>query len=307
MAQSGSGLATVEEVRRELSGKPLLGTSKGRAWKDIAVDEFGSYTASDMVVGPRDHHILSINLTDTAHVRQQRCGRLFESPGRTGEASIIPSGFGSRWDGVLPAHVSLRFSPAVLTEVTFEARRGRYPQAEINNGFRLRDPFIAHISAIFSLELARAPHPAQEVLIDSLTTALLMHLLRSYTTATGVEERPAMDVGPASLRRALAYIEDQPNIRISLNELAGAAGVSRYHFSRLFKRHIGMSPAQYVECSRIARAKAMIRLGQLSLADVAQAVGFADQSHFTRRFRHHEGCTPAAYARDHARRLPPRH
>ena len=121
---TSASLATVDDVRRELAEKPLLGTSRGREWSGIAVDEFGSYQADRMVVGPRDHHILSINLEGTSFVRQERCGRIFESPGRTGEASLMPSGFQMRWDGLLPAHISLRFLPEALAETMFELRNG---------------------------------------------------------------------------------------------------------------------------------------------------------------------------------------
>jgi AraC family transcriptional regulator len=170
-------------------------------------------------------------------------------------------------------------------------------------GFRLQDPFIAAAATIFSLELGRAAHPAQEVVIESMTTALLAHLLRSYTNAAALsEELTGIDAAPAAVRRAISFVEDQPNLRVSLADMAGAAGLSRFHFSRLFRKHIGMSPSVYVEMSRIRRARAMIESGQLPLADIAYAVGFADQSHFTRRFRHYEGYTPAAYARDKARR-----
>ncbi|WP_010188022.1 helix-turn-helix domain-containing protein [Sphingomonas sp. PAMC 26605] len=162
------------------------------------------------------------------------------------------------------------------------------------------------MAAIFSLEIGRAPHPAQDVLVESLVTALMLHLLRGYAGTPWRDEYPLKSVPPAALRRAIAYIEDQPSARVSLGDLAAAAGLSRFHFSRLFRKYIGMTPALYVERSRIDRAKAMIRVGQLPLADIAYAVGFADQSHFARRFRHHEGCTPSDYMREHAWHRHPR-
>jgi AraC family transcriptional regulator len=140
-----------------------------------------------------------------------------------------------------------------------------------------------------------------------LITALMMHLLRGYTGRTWRDVQPTRNVGPAALRRALDYIEDQPDERISLDDLAAAAGLSRFHFSRVFRQHIGMTPAAYVERTRLERAKEMMRHGQLSLMDVAYAAGFSDQSHFTRRFRAYEGCTPSEYVRENAwRRLPRR-
>ena len=154
-------------------------------------------------------------------------------------------------------------------------------------------PSSSTSAPIFRIELDRASHPAQDLLIESMAVALCAHLLRSYTNAVGVEQRSTASVDVAAVRRAIAYIEDNPDRAISLRELAAAAGLSRFHFSRVFKHHLGMSPARYVERTRIEQAKALIVNAEMSLANIAQAVGFADQSHFSRRFRFHEGRTPA--------------
>jgi AraC family transcriptional regulator len=94
---------------------------------------------------------------------------------------------------------------------------------------------------------------------------------------------------------------------IGLGELAAIAHVSRFHFTRLFKRSTGLTPMAYVERSRIRQAQDLLRMAELPLSEVALVVGFADQSHFTRRFHRHVGCTPAAFARAYGiRRLPRR-
>lgn len=284
-----------------------MASLRGRIWGAVAIDQSSAYSVTNMAVGPRDHHLLAINLADHPYVRAQRCGRVYESAGRVGEAAIIPAGEASTWDGTVPAHITVRIPAAAMVEVASDVLPKGPVRQEIANNFRIRDPFIANMGAIFSLEIGRAPHPAQDVLVESLVTALLLHLMRGYTGLSWRDEQPLQSAAPATLRRALSYIEDQPDVRISLSDLAAAAGLSRFHFSRLFRRHIGMTPALYVERSRIERAKNMMRVNEVSLADVAYAVGFADQSHFTRRFRHHEGCTPSDYRREHAwQRLPRR-
>lgn len=94
---------------------------------------------------------------------------------------------------------------------------------------------------------------------------------------------------------------------INLTKLADIAGVSRFHFVRMFRRSIGATPMAYLERIRLERAQQMILTGKHTLAQIAAAVGYADQAHFTRRFRRHFGCTPAVYARHHAtNKLPPR-
>lgn len=298
--QRSSRLATIEEARRNLSAGPPKASLTGRTWAGVAIDRLSAYSATDLAVGPRDHHLLAINLANHPYVRAQRCGRVYESAGRLGEAAIIPAGEASIWDGNIPAHITVRIPVPIIVEIACDVFPIGSPRQDVSNDFRIRDPFIAHMAAIFSLEIGRAPHPAQDVLVESLVTGLMLHLLRGYTGTSWRDEYPLKSVAPASLRRALAYIEDQPSVRVSLSDLAAAAGLSRFHFSRMFRKYIGMTPALYVERSRIEHAKAMIRLGQLPLAEIAYAVGFADQSHFTRRFRHHEGCTPSDYIREHA-------
>lgn len=170
---------------------------------------------------------------------------------------------------------------------------------------RMRDPVIEYFGAIFRAELNRAPHPAQNLLIESMALALCAHMLRGYTNIVGFEDTSTASINVAAIRRAVAYIKDNPDRAIALRDLAAASGLSRFHFSRVFKQHLGLSPARYVERARIEQAKVLIVSAEMSLANVAQAVGFADQSHFSRRFRLHQGQSPAAFAREHARDILP--
>ena len=77
--------------------------------------------------------------------------------------------------------------------------------------------------------------------------------------------------------------------------LAREAGVSAFHFARLFKQSTGNSPHQYLLQRRLDRAKTMLRQAQMSLAEISASTGFADQSHFTKVFRRFTGVTPSEY------------
>ena len=85
---------------------------------------------------------------------------------------------------------------------------------------------------------------------------------------------------------------DQP---IGLADLAGVACVSTFHFSRMFRAKTGLPPHRYLAELRIERAKTLLLRGELSLAEVALACGFSDQSNFGRAFRKACGSTPAAF------------
>jgi len=299
------GVSRIADVRTQLGWWPLKATSAGRAWEGVHIDEFASLDLEDHFSPPRDHANIALCLGTSPLIVQRRAGKAFASPSRIGEFSINPPGHESYWNGTVPHHINMRPDPGRLEEMASDLRRVGMARFEFVNVFRLRDPTIEHIGRLFQMELNRAAHPVQELLIDSLAVTLLAHLLRGYTNAVGIEERSSAMTDLACLNRAITYIEDNPDRAISLAELAGVAGVSRYHFARLFKRKFGQSPIRYVERSRIERAKAMIVQAELSLANIAQAVGYADQSHFTRRFKFYEGRPPGQFAREYARGILP--
>jgi len=301
-----SAASTIDDVRKQLRGWPLKATSAGRAWEGVHIDEFSEVYLDNHFAPPRDHANIAVCTGPSSLIIQRRGGKSFSSPSRIGEFSINPAGHESYWTGLAPAHLNMRPDPAKLEEMACDLRRVGMARFQFLSVFRLHDPTIEHIARIFSLELNRAPHPVQQLLIESLAVTLCAHLLRSYTNAVGIEARSSGAPEVASLARAIAYIEDSPERNVTLAELAAAAGISRFHFSRLFKRKIGQSPVRYVERSRIEQAKILIVQAELSLADIAQAVGFADQSHFTRRFKFHEGRTPGQFAREHAKGILPR-
>lgn len=284
---------------------PLKATSADRCWEGVHINEFDKVHIEDLRSPPRDHVKIGLCVGTSPFIRRETCGTVLVGPSRIGEFAILPAGRKTRYQGVAPAHLDIRLDLGKMDEMAAELRKASERRFEFVNVPRMRDPVVEHIGAIFRAELNRAPHPAQDLLIESLAIALSAHLLRSYTNAVGIEERSTASVDVAAVRRAMAYIDDHPDRAISLQELAGAAGLSRFHFSRVFKQHLGLSPARYVERARIEQAKILIVGAGMSLAHIAQAVGFADQSHFSRRFRFHEGRTPAQFAREQARGILP--
>ncbi len=298
--------ATIDGVQEALRRTfPLKATSSGRSWQGVHVNEFAAVHIDDLLSPPRDHVKIGLCIGTSPFIRREVCGKTLVGPSRIGEFSILPAGRKSRWHGLVPDHLDIRLDPGKIDEMAAELRKTGERRFEFVDVQRMRDPVVEHIGAVLRIELDRASHPAQDLLIESMALALCAHLLRGYTNAVGVEQRPTGSVDVAAVRRAIAYIGDNPDRAISLQELAAAAGLSRFHFGRVFKHHLGMSPARYVEWTRIEQAKALIVNAEMSLAAVAQAVGFADQSHFSRRFRFHEGRTPATFAREQARRILP--
>jgi AraC family transcriptional regulator len=99
------------------------------------------------------------------------------------------------------------------------------------------------------------------------------------------------------LRRVEEFIDAQISNEITISDLAAVAGLSQYHFIRAFKDTVGLPPYQYVLSERIYRARGLLSKPDLSLDDVALAVGFSDASQLNRVFRKFVGITPTVYRR----------
>jgi AraC family transcriptional regulator len=92
-----------------------------------------------------------------------------------------------------------------------------------------------------------------------------------------------------------AYIQDHLEQDIALSDMASVLNLSQYHFCRLFKQSTELAPHQYLTQCRIDRAKQLLQSTQLSITEIAFAVGLNNHSSFTRLFRRYVGTTPKGF------------
>jgi AraC-like DNA-binding protein len=112
-----------------------------------------------------------------------------------------------------------------------------------------------------------------------------------YPIETPVEEQNRFGrIGPA-IREIDANFTDE----LSMARLAEKCGLSSTHFNRLFQHLLRISPTEYVLALRIQKSRKLLTTTSKSVAEVASATGFYDQSHFTKRFRQATGMTPLRY------------
>ncbi len=162
-----------------------------------------------------------------------------------------------------------------------------------------------------STDRAELAHP---VMRDATTAKCFLLLFRTMTDPHGghseierrenlflllaqlIERRIRMRAGaPKAIEQARARIDDDPAAPLSLGELAAIGGVSQFQLLRGFSKMTGLTPHAYLVQRRLQRARRMIA-GGTTLADAAQAAGFADQSHMTRLFVRTYGVSPCVYA-----------
>ncbi len=104
------------------------------------------------------------------------------------------------------------------------------------------------------------------------------------------------------VQEVLAFIDRNLGERLTLPDMAGVLAINSYHFAHVFKQATGLAPHQYVIRRRLVRAKQLLDGTELPIAEVALAVGCANQSHFSALFHRATGMTPLNYRLRNSRR-----
>jgi AraC-like DNA-binding protein len=97
------------------------------------------------------------------------------------------------------------------------------------------------------------------------------------------------------IQKAVRFVNDNYRTDISRDAACGLAGMSPSHFSRIFRKVMGISYQEYVNSMRITKAKELLRTSPQSIAEIAAYLGFADNTGFGRIFKKLTGCTPSAF------------
>ncbi|WP_183082064.1 AraC family transcriptional regulator [Paraburkholderia sp. BL23I1N1] len=158
------------------------------------------------------------------------------------------------------------------------------------------DPHALGFAATMQPILSR-PHEASALLADYLFGAVRLHLAVRYGGLRITERRRGGRLAGWQERRAKEIMLDDLGADVSIEAVAAACGLSGSQFERAFKTTTGMPPHRWRLSQRARRARELLDSTALSLAEIAQICGFADQSHLNRVFAGTHGVTPGAYRR----------
>lgn len=185
----------------------------------------------------------------------------------------------------------LVFEPGYLAELALASGIGR--PLDFIPTFATPDPLLHEIATALT-STARDKDPAANLFIETLINAASAQILRKYAEIRYPLSGP-LRLTDDQLRTAIDYIHDHIQESLELGSIARAAGLSVFHFARLFKAATGNSPFQFVTRTRIERAKELLRKTRLPIFEIAERVGYRKSSHFSARFRTIMGCDPSAY------------
>ena len=199
----------------------------------------------------------------------------------------------ARWNSK-DNYLRIRLKTKFIETVARETIAKDCDRLELMPKFRMRHPQIEAIGIMLLTELQQE-QLGSKLYIDSLTNALAVNLLRHHTTTKPCLPIYEGGLPTRQLQQILDYIDTHLDQDIKLANLAQLLDMSQFHFSRLFKQSIGMSPYQYLIQQRVERAKQLLKQTDYFIADIALECGFNSHSHLSKQFRQFTGMTPKAY------------
>lgn len=277
---------------RTLSGAPVLDRTIGglapasiRRWTGVApdIDQFAL-----------DQHYVSIHLGGPKRLWRDGEGGVATRDIAAGAHSVVPAGAAFRWHTTGPIDFAhFYFDPAIVDQVVTTAFDRDPAHVGVQDALGDTDPLIRQLALALLAELGEAD--CQQAYLDDMLHLLLCRVLRRHSNARRATPRARHVLAPYRLRRALDFIEANLANAVGVNDIAGASGVSRFHFSRAFRQTTGRAPYAYLLERRIAAAKVLLINSEQSLGAIAAQCGFASLSQFSRMFKRDTGAAPSAF------------
>jgi len=241
---------------------------------------------------PHWHHSFLVGITEQG-VQQFNCRRVRHNS-TPGQVFLLEPG--DIHDGHAPTADGFTYSTLYLQPNWLEAElRSVFEQAPSGNLPSFADTLCRDAQLASATALAfRAVHDQElRIVRQTAMDQLLVCLTRHLHWRKRLNPDPRL---PLTAQRARDYLHANLERDISLEEVALACGVDRFRLTRAFKAAFGLAPHAYLIQLRLARARRLLAQGQTP-AEVAVALGFADQSHLGRWFRRAYRLTPADYRR----------
>ncbi len=239
------------------------------------------------------HHVV-LNLCDKPHrVQNRRAGDLHDFTFIKDDIVITPRGVRSSWywyDRSKCIIVTLR--PEGLARFASAQFGVELTEKQLLDGVKVRNSELIGLGVLALGELSSASCSVTSY--RAITQAFLVELLRSYAIPQD-DSRHIRVLSARQLNTVMDYMRENFGNEVFIDDLAKQAGVSLFHFARLFKSTTGQTPHQALLARRIEHSKRLLRDSTCTLVEVALACGFADQAHFSRTFKHLTGVTPSVF------------
>jgi AraC family transcriptional regulator len=264
-------------------------------WVGLEAARYRAAPASELSPPAGTHHRLVLFARPPEELDLLYEGVKRHVPPPAGSIALVPAGCPAwwRWSGRMDSlHVLLE--PGLVTRVAAEAFDLDPARLTLPPLDALDLPHLRAAMGAVDAELT-ASGAGGRLAAESLANVLAVHLIRHILAPRRPPRGRDGVLTRGRLRAVVEYIEGHLDVGPTREQMAAVARLSTYHFARQFKAATGLPPHRYVIMRRVERAKQLLQVGDLSLAEVAARAGFADQSQLSRHFQRLVGVTPGRF------------
>ena len=274
-----------------LPRSPII-TSRDEDWDGIYL-RYDRQPAFEIPQHSHSQHTLIIGMDNSLQAEWSIDGEFCDLHYGIGDAFIVPANAPHKayWkqesEGLMIALEPQKMSDAAIDSINSD-------RIEIVPQFATQDLQLLQMAQWLLIELQKKQMGSQ-LYVESLTTALMVHLLRNYCVIKPKIPQYSGGLAHYKLKIAIAFIQENLDRDLRLAEIAGLVKMSPYHFARMFKQSTNFTPHQYLVKQRMIKATELLRYSDMAIADIGYLVGYRNSSHFTKVFRQYFQVTPKIY------------
>ena len=263
-------------------------------WRSLLLRRFDDDpVAEDVEVPPSDDQQLVLLMSGRIAIESGADGRWRGARYAPGSIGLTAPNRLTRlrWRSTSPEPISrlhIHLPGRVLRRVAEEVCPREAPKAD---SLALTDPVLTQMMlALANAAAAGAPDLYAETAAEFLAVHILVH-------HTGRFLPPSPRHEDVRIRRVLDFMRDNLHQNLDLAEMAREAGLSTFHFLRVFKATTGRTPHRHLTELRVEAARRHLENGSLPVSEIAYLCGFSSPAHLSTVFTRTVGTSPSAYRR----------
>jgi AraC family transcriptional regulator len=287
-----------EEAAARCPGRKIFSSSPV-GWRSILLQTYEQHGTVELYENwSSEDHLLLLYMSGEKQMDSRVARNWRKSVSRAGVSASVAPHVESQFRWNVTSSSGAQMMKLFIPQKFFAEAREEYRRAGLATSGSLpdfvgfEDPVVFSIGKSLGAQLVQGmPDLCAEVGARSLATYLLARA-NHWSEAT-LNRNPGFSLSERQFARVLEFIKHNLSNQISLHDLAKEAGMSEFHFARVFKKRFGNSPHRYLTRLRMDHAHFLLSETDSSVGDVAQACGYTHQGHFAAAFRRQFSVAPA--------------
>ncbi|AUT02239.1 AraC family transcriptional regulator [Nostoc sp. CENA543] len=283
----------LEDLSHQIIPNPPILTSKASGWQNVFLAYY-QHPGAEINQHNIPFHILEVIDSNSSSDHERRLDNQFLSYKLRGNETFFCPAHTQHWTSWREQlnFTVLVFDPKLFAKLASETLDNQ--QIEFLPQWQIFDPIVQTLTSVLKADL-EAGCPAGRLYGESFAAALMIHLIKQFTVSKLNSFHNYGTLPKHKLKIVLDYIQANLAEDISLDNLAEVAGISQFHFARLFKKSMHLPPHQYIIRQRIELAKQLLQKPEYNITEIALECGFAHPTHLSRHFRRLVGMSPSEF------------